>query len=259
MEHFFDISRNHVITSAGINHYKSPLMHPNRNMSEHDFIYMLKGTWKIGQEDEEYDIAQGDVLLLEAGRPHYGITPCSAGTVAMYVHAEGLASDKESENSIRLCSLIRAKAHPLIKHCWEKIIFSKRHGEKLQASIYFNTILYELNSCIKNDHNTIADQICQFITFADGIPSNEDIAKECNISLKTAEQTFKKAFGKTIHQYILETKMETAKQYLTDFPNMRLYEIATALGFYDEFHFSRQFKKIIGVSPKEFKLKKTAD
>ncbi len=256
MEHFFDISQNHTITAADISYYKTPLLHPNRTISEHDFIYMLEGAWKIGQEDEEFDITAGDVLILEAGCPHYGIDPCSAGTVAMYFHVEGLASDKESENAIRLCSLVRVKSNPLVKHCFEKIIFSKRHGEKLQASVYFNAILCELKSCIKNDNN-IADQIRQFITFADGIPSNENIAKEFNISLKTAEQTFKKAFGKTIHQYILETKMETAKQYLTDFPNMRLYEIATALGFYDEFHFSKQFKRITGTSPKEFK--KTSD
>ncbi len=258
MEHFFDISHNRTITSTGVNYYKTPLMHPNRTLSEHDFIYMLEGTWKIGQNDEKFVLAPGDVLILEAGHPHYGIENCAAGTSTMYFHTEKLLGDKESEGSIKLCSLIKAKSNPLIKLCFEKIIFSKNQGDLLQTSIYFNTLLCELSSCTKNVNN-IADRIRHFITFADGIPSNEDIAREFNISLKTAEQTFKKAFGTTIHQYLLETKIETAKYYLTDFPNMRICEISNSLGFYDEFHFSRQFKKITGVSPREFKSRKTKE
>ncbi len=252
MECFFDISNVRTITLAGINHYKSPLMHPNRKLSQHDFIYMLDGKWKIGQENETFDLTSGDVLILSANRSHYGITPCSSDTATMFFHVEGLPSDDETDDSVKLCSLIKAKSNPLVKHYFEKVVSAYKQGEKLLSSVYFHTVLCELKNCIDTG-DTLANQIRQFILFADGIPSNEEIARKFNISLKTAEQTFKRAFGKTMHQYILETKIETAKQYLIDFPNMRIYEISNALGFYDEFHFSKLFKKLVGVSPKEFR------
>jgi AraC-like DNA-binding protein len=34
---------------------------------------------------------------------------------------------------------------------------------------------------------------------------------------------------------------------------MPMRDIAEALGFYDEYHFSRQFKKEFGISPREYK------
>jgi len=66
-------------------------------------------------------------------------------------------------------------------------------------------------------------------------------------------QKFKALFGITIHQYMLNHKIELAISYFKNFPEMPIKEISYNLGFYDEYHFSKQFKKIIGVSPSEYK------
>lgn len=44
-------------------------------------------------------------------------------------------------------------------------------------------------------------------------------------------------------------KMLLAKEYLELYPNMKIFEIAINLSFYDEYHFSHSFKKYFGISP----------
>ena len=75
------------------------------------------------------------------------------------------------------------------------------------------------------------------------------------VSVKTAENKFKAQFGVTIHRYILSFKVEQAISYLKNFPEMQIKEIAYNLGFYDEYHFSKQFKNLTGLSPTEYRKK----
>ena len=74
-----------------------------------------------------------------------------------------------------------------------------------------------------------------------------------NVSVKTAETKFKSVQGKTIHQYMLDFKIKEAISYFDIFPEISIKEIAYNLGLYHEYHFSKQFKKIIGISPSNYK------
>ena len=75
----------------------------------------------------------------------------------------------------------------------------------------------------------------------------------CKISVKTAENKFKLMLGITIHQYMLKFKIEEAIAYFKNYPAMSVKEISYNLGFYDEYHFSKQFKKVTKLSPSEYK------
>ncbi len=250
MQHVFDISQRHFITISSKNQYISPAQHPNRMLSEHDFIYMLEGTWKIGQDGEEYLLSRDQVLILTAGKHHYGISPCSAGTKTVFIHARALPTDRAPGACICLPSHIHAGSNPAVKRCFEQVVYAKSCHDDAMAAVYFDALLYELQRCVQlASKSTVPEQIRQLIISSDRLLSNQAIADRLHISLKSAEQAFKKHFGKTIHRYQLEVKIENAKFYLSNFPDMRLHEISANLGFYDEFHFSKQFKLLTGISP----------
>lgn len=63
---------------------------------------------------------------------------------------------------------------------------------------------------------------------------------------------FKNHLGMTPMAYIYERRLEKAKQLLT-VSDLTIGEIARETGFHDIFHFSKAFKKRLGVAPSEFR------
>jgi two-component system response regulator YesN len=62
---------------------------------------------------------------------------------------------------------------------------------------------------------------------------------------------FKKTCGVGFSEYISQVKVSRAKTMLLE-QDMKVYEVADPLGFESAFYFSKVFKKITGVSPREF-------
>lgn len=56
--------------------------------------------------------------------------------------------------------------------------------------------------------------------------------------------------GVTPHQYILQRRIEKAK-YLLQQGKLSIAEVAATVGFCDQSHFTRYFKRIVGVTPKQ--------
>lgn len=62
---------------------------------------------------------------------------------------------------------------------------------------------------------------------------------------------FKSFYGKTPMEYVTERKMEEGKRLLRQ-GNLRVKEVAEQLGYDDSLYFSKVFKRMEGVSPKEY-------
>lgn len=60
---------------------------------------------------------------------------------------------------------------------------------------------------------------------------------------------FKETYGQTPYAYILNLKINMAKELISKEKNPNIGDIAYAAGFYDQSHFTKSFKKIYGVNP----------
>ncbi|HAP7855034.1 TPA: helix-turn-helix domain-containing protein, partial [Enterococcus faecium] len=65
-------------------------------------------------------------------------------------------------------------------------------------------------------------------------------------------ESFKNEMHITIYNYISKRKVSAAKIMLKS--NYTISEVSLGLGFSDSSHFSRVFKKYVGVSPKQYQL-----
>lgn len=78
------------------------------------------------------------------------------------------------------------------------------------------------------------------------------IAKHVHVSNAYLSRLFKEKTGETISELITKIRINKAKELLRN-SDFKIYEIAYEIGIDDPAYFSQLFKKITGLSPKEYK------
>lgn len=83
----------------------------------------------------------------------------------------------------------------------------------------------------------------------------EAAAKAAFISPSYLSKLFKNEIGKTFKQYILEKRMDKAKELLKN-TNLQILEIGKSIGYSDSSYFCKLFKEKEGLTPTQYRLKK---
>ena len=78
------------------------------------------------------------------------------------------------------------------------------------------------------------------------------LADYCNLSQRTLLRRFKLATGFSPKQYIIQLRVEKAKQ-LMELENISIEKIGYKLGYTDISNFIKIFKKVAGITPAEFR------
>jgi two-component system, response regulator YesN len=84
-----------------------------------------------------------------------------------------------------------------------------------------------------------------------------DVAKVFRVSPNHLSTIFKKYSGVGFNEYVARVKIEKAKELLVS-GGHKMFEVAQILGFEDAFYFSKVFKRVTGLSPREFCLRSQA-
>ncbi|MBO5306197.1 MAG: PocR ligand-binding domain-containing protein [Clostridia bacterium] len=84
-----------------------------------------------------------------------------------------------------------------------------------------------------------------------------DLSWNLHFSTVTLTEHFKREFGITITEYILQKRMKMASQMLLNDRDISIKDIAEACGFADVEYFSRSFKQYYGVSPSAYRKQAT--
>jgi AraC family transcriptional regulator of arabinose operon len=85
--------------------------------------------------------------------------------------------------------------------------------------------------------------------------SLRDLSSHYNYSASRFSSLFKQKTGYAPIDYFIQMKMQKASQQL-DFSSSSVKDIALSMGFDDPYYFSKRFRKIIGLSPKQYRSQK---
>ncbi|GGG60991.1 response regulator transcription factor [Paenibacillus radicis (ex Gao et al. 2016)] len=80
----------------------------------------------------------------------------------------------------------------------------------------------------------------------------KQLAEQFNLNASYLSVLFKKEMGKTISEFVQETRIQLAKQLLQD-PGIKVYEVADRVGIQTSAYFTYLFKKMVNCTPQEFR------
>lgn len=113
------------------------------------------------------------------------------------------------------------------------------------------------NRILEQKQNTMADTLIDFLQEnLEENPRIEEAALYIKRSAATVNSILKEATGLSFKQLSVAMRMEKASSLLEK-QQLSVQEVARAVGMEDQFYFSRLFKKTYGLSPREFKHRKT--
>ena len=79
------------------------------------------------------------------------------------------------------------------------------------------------------------------------------MAAAAHLSAYHFARQFKAATGMPPHQYVIARRVERAQPLLHPDCDLALGEIAARVGFSDQSQFSHHFKRVVGVTPRQFR------
>src|SRR6516162_5064932 len=88
----------------------------------------------------------------------------------------------------------------------------------------------------------------------DATPSLDQLAAVARLSVYHFARQFKAATGLPPYQYVIMRRVERAKELLQAGTDLSLAEVAAHAGFSDQSQFSQHFKRLVGVTPGQFRM-----
>lgn len=237
--------------------------HPDRTMNMWTLGVVVEGKRTIRVGKDRICAAAGEYFLLPPGIPHFGMEVEQHDVYYFHFQIRSLQAEKEQKSAkgmIRLPLWGKLSAEVdltgLIMVLYRDYRLSYLTDDIL--GLHLLSILHILsmddrkNQYGKKKEHVLAEHLLQWIL--ENLPYKLESAafeQKFRMSYRRLNSIFKKRYGCTIHQCVLERKIQYAAHLLIMGDDIAL--AAAKCGFEDYFYFLKVFKKIKGITPKRYK------
>ncbi len=199
-----------------------------------------------------HDLATGDVLLTPAGEVHRGASP-GWSFVAIYCSPEALdmaTAELPSRNSDGTPKI--QQRDPGVLRLAIELAASLPEGPLACQSTWISFIAYFLRGGgapprLRSEGAAVR-RVRKFLdeNLAVAVDLHE-LATLARMSREHLVRSFTSELGMPPHAYHINARIESSKGRLLR--GEAIIEVAQALGFHDQSHFSRHFRRIVGIPP----------
>ncbi|TCM95654.1 two-component system response regulator YesN [Paenibacillus sp. BK033] len=114
--------------------------------------------------------------------------------------------------------------------------------------------VYKLASLRKEGGNRVIETVKQLIQQDyDKDLELTELSEKVFLNPSYLSTLFKQETGLTITQYVLQLRMMKAKELLKKRMDLKVYEVGEQVGYPDSIYFNKVFKKMVGITPKEYR------
>ncbi|MWV42166.1 AraC family transcriptional regulator [Paenibacillus sp. HJL G12] len=250
---------------------KEPVRHPrkfSRTLSHHELILVTGGAGSITLGSKKYPVQEGMLYYIGPGVFHSfepnPAQPASFLTVhfsyARVILQEGEWGVLDEVPSLGLQPAQSLKdAYPALDlfhklvDCWNV----KLPAYEFMSKTLLQQLLIAIFQYVKKQHQSDAtslkvEKIIEYMHLhISGKITLTELSDLVQLAPTYLSRTFKETTGYSVIEFFNKIKIDKSKELLIE-GDKKVKEVAQALGFTDEFYFSRIFKKYEGISPSEY-------
>lgn len=238
--------------------FKEPHIQNERCYPFTVIVFVLEGCYYCSVGAIEYRIGPGETLIVppyvyhnikmdETGKLNWAHISAAIGKkdILLFFRTPTVIHGDDSRTiNQHIVSLVKAEQHTEsfqqnlqrdqhIAGIYDVIL---KQSSRLESFGKYDDIIYRIHDDIVNH----PEKTYTLVT----------LAQKANLSVGTFSRCFKQIYGKSPVEYILDHKVKHSIILLMTGNSVK--ETARTLGFYDEYYFSKQFKKRVGCSPSEY-------
>lgn len=235
--------------------------------------YVLSGKGSIKTEDRNYELSEGDLFLLP---PHSNAVyepkredPWSYIWIELNGSSVKIILDATSYNATNFIfkdGEERYLKQVLIEMIHEDSLSTEASESLLIISYIFKVFSFLVKHYPKSENVNITKkeetikkiERYLYIHYSDTNLSIGNVAEEFSFSQSYITRLFKSQTGITPIQYVDELRMKKAIELLSHH-SLTIDQIAEAIGYKNQFYFTKRFKKYYGMPPSKYKQKNLVD
>lgn len=258
-----------AVTDAGL--FPNARFHLRRRESgcdEHIFMLCTAGSGFVYLPDRDVEVAPGCAITVPSGAPHeYGADRDDPWTifwmhfvgdfVPVYVpHVQaGRGVEVSSERSDFAVQLFQRMFSLLSRGTAESyLITASAAAELILSSIYLDN--RSIFDCTNGAGSQEVEELIAYIQ--DHLRERitlDDLCSRSHLSVSRISQLFREMTGHAPIDFIQHQRIQRACYYL-DATTDSIGQIAEQIGFEDQFYFSRVFRKITGMPPRQYRKRR---
>lgn len=246
-------------------------------------FYITDGSGKISFESETYNVEKGSLILFGADTPYTWKPQVINCYVINFDYTQTFSNIQQTFHPIKASSFTAAN---IIEKCtfeetpllnapivlsnvseFEKYVkqiateymaenaYSTALNSALLKALIINVIKRKTMNIVHSDlkADSLVKKIISYISNHYFNELNYEIfQKEFHFNPSYLNRVFKAHTGKTLHEFILQYRLNAAMEILRT-QMLPINQIANLCGFTNPYHFTKAFRKHVGVSPSEYR------
>lgn len=234
------------------------------------FHYVISGTGLLMADDangvtKEYQVKSGQGFMIFPGQINTYISDKELPWEYVWVEFDGLRAKEAIEIAgiSRNQPVYRAQSKDLRETMKNEMLYIAGHGDAAPFELIGHFYLFidalmrssayrQVSKGSKLQDFYIHEALVYIENNFQNDISVEDIAAVCGLNRSYFGKVFKNGIGKTPQEFLLNYRMVKAAELLK-LTQLSVRDIGNAVGYPNQLHFSRAFKNIYGISPREWR------